>query len=165
MKRCKKCGEERNEVSFRKEGKGKRGDICNRCLYAYKKTDKYKEKKRLYQERYRQKHPLGDISGIIGSQFRAVLYAHSIELHVLTLLGVSSVDELLACIGPKPEGAHLDHICPISQAKSEEEVFLLWKKENLRWLDAKENLSKNRFKTPEAETKCRELLGREWIDK
>lgn len=68
-------------------------------------------------------------------------------------------------LGLKPtEDAQLDHICPISQAKTEEEVILLQHYTNFQWLPASENIQKRDSKTPEAEANCLRLLGRPWID-
>ncbi len=38
---------------------------------------------------------------------------------------------------------HIDHIIPLSSAKTEEEVYLLWHYRNLRPLSAQENLKKS----------------------
>jgi hypothetical protein len=81
------------------------------------------------------------------------------------LLGCS-YDKLSEHLGPKPEGnIHIDHICPCAQAQNEEELLKLQHYTNFRWLEGKANISKGDKKTPEAETMCNLLLGREWIVK
>jgi hypothetical protein len=79
------------------------------------------------------------------------------------LLGCS-FEALLAHLGPRPEGAHLDHLVPCAQAHDEEELRKLQHYTNLRWLSAEDNLKKSDKKTHEGEELCRKLLGREWID-
>jgi hypothetical protein len=59
---------------------------------------------------------------------------------------------------------HTDHICPLAQARTEEELIKLCHYTNLQILTASKNVKKSDTKTPEGEVKCRELLGREWID-
>jgi hypothetical protein len=66
-------------------------------------------------------------------------------------------------LGPKPEGDyHLDHICCCAQARNEEELIKLQNYTNLRWMSAKENLSKGDNWTEEGAALCLKLLGREW---
>ena len=57
---------------------------------------------------------------------------------------------------------HVDHICPLAQAKNEEELIKLCHYTNLQILPALQNMKKSDTKTPEGEVKCRELLRREW---
>jgi len=57
----------------------------------------------------------------------------------------------------------VDHICPLDQARNEEELLILNHYTNLQLLDKKDNLIKSNKKTIEAENKCKELLGREWV--
>jgi len=76
-----------------------------------------------------------------------------------------SVEDILKSIGPRPEGDyHLEHICPLAQATTEDEVITLNNPRNLRWMLASENLSKGASRTEEGAQLCRELLGREWKD-
>lgn len=73
--------------------------------------------------------------------------------------------ELELHLGPKPEGiVHIDHICPLAQARTTEEMILLWNYRNLRWLSAKENMSKGASWTLEGHILCWEILGRDWED-
>lgn len=76
-----------------------------------------------------------------------------------------SFEILLDHLGPKPEAdSHMDHICPCSQARNEEELMKLQHYTNFQWLSPKENLTKGDRKTPGGEKLCRKLLNREWID-
>ena len=82
--------------------------------------------------------------------------------HTYEILGCSYV-ELSKSLGFRPSKNHvLDHICPLSQAKTEAEVLLLNNHKNLQWLTRKENAVKKDKPVPEAVAKCRELLGRDW---
>ena len=101
------------------------------------------------------------LRSLMWSHFQAK--AHKKGTKTETLLGCS-FESLLSHIGPRPEDAHLDHICPCAQARTEEELIKLQHYTNLRWLSAEENLAKSDKKTPEAEEMCRKLLDREWID-
>ena len=85
----------------------------------------------------------------------------------------SKTAELLCCslvdfqtyLGAKPgENYQLDHICPCAQAQNKEELIKLQHYSNFRWLLADENLKKSNHRVPEAEQKCFDILGREWID-
>jgi hypothetical protein len=73
-------------------------------------------------------------------------------------------EELHAKLGEQPPGMVLDHICPCSQAKTEEEFLCLQHIDNLRWLPDADNRSKSNSRTPEGEALCIKLLGRPWID-
>jgi hypothetical protein len=64
---------------------------------------------------------------------------------------------------PPCEHPHLDHICPVAQAKTEEEVIKLQNYINFQWLTPEENTSKGDKPTEEGIFLCRFLLGREWI--
>ncbi len=61
------------------------------------------------------------------------------------------------------DGFTVDHICPLSQAKTVDEVIKLAHYSNIRVVTQQENSEKRNKKTPEGECLCRELLGREWI--
>ena len=61
------------------------------------------------------------------------------------------------------DGFTVDHICPLSQAKTVDEVIKLAHYSNVRVVTLQENAEKRNKKTPEGERLCRELLGREWI--
>lgn len=60
------------------------------------------------------------------------------------------------------QGMVLDHICPLDQAKNEDELIKLSHHSNLQIITTKENRDKWSHKTPEAEASCLRLLGRGW---
>jgi len=109
--------------------------------------------------------PLFRIARRIRGRLRSAIRAGGFAKRSRTaaLLGCTYA-ELLAHLGPAPESAHLDHICPCAQARSVEELEKLQHFSNLRWLPATENLSKSDARTSEGEYLCLLLLGREWID-
>lgn len=75
-----------------------------------------------------------------------------------------SYEDLLKHLGPEPiKDASIDHVCPLAQAKTEEEILKLQHWSNLKWMVLDDNNSKNDNWTPEGEELCRKLLGREWI--
>lgn len=113
----------------------------------------------------RKKDPLFALRSGVSCLIKAALTnsGYSKKSKTAQLLGCS-YEDFLAYLGPKPDGDyHLDHICPNSQAQNEEEIIKLQNYTNFRWLSSIDNLLKSDNKTPEAEAKCRELLGREWI--
>jgi hypothetical protein len=82
-----------------------------------------------------------------------------------SLVGISSKDLLeiwgVTCI---PDGYHIDHIVPLAQAQTIQEVEQLCHWSNLQLLPAEENLKKNAKKTEQNAELCVVLLGRDWID-
>lgn len=83
----------------------------------------------------------------------------------LAILGAESWEQILAFLGPRPEGPdiQLDHICPLAQARDAEELHKLFHYTNLQWLSRADNIKKGTQKTPEGEILCLKLLGRPWI--
>jgi hypothetical protein len=77
-----------------------------------------------------------------------------------------SIEELLEKWGVDkiPYGYEIDHIIPLAQATSLEEVEKLCHYRNLQLLPMPENRSKRDKKTEQNAALCVELLGREWID-
>jgi hypothetical protein len=74
-----------------------------------------------------------------------------------------TMERLFQHIGPRPAGADHDHICPLSQAKTLDELKKLCHYTNIRWLDHALNVKKGNSATDEAVEKCKLLLGRDWI--
>ena len=75
------------------------------------------------------------------------------------------MEELLVKWGVQaiPEGWHVDHIVPLSQAKTIEEVEKLCHWSNLQLLPASDNLAKSDNRTEQNAALCLDLLGREWV--
>ena len=73
-------------------------------------------------------------------------------------------NELFKYLGPRPSSNHeLDHICPLSQAQTENEIYSLNHYSNLQWLTREANKLKSDNPTNEAIQMCQKLLGRDWI--
>jgi len=62
------------------------------------------------------------------------------------------------------EGMHIDHICPLGQARDEVEAMKLNHYSNLQFLPKKINTQKANRKTYAGLIFCRYLLQRKWID-
>lgn len=80
-----------------------------------------------------------------------------------SLIGCS-IEHLISRLGKKKEGDELDHICPLSQAKTQTELLKLFNYSNMQWLSMLDNHKKRNKRTKESEAKCLELLNRVWID-
>lgn len=112
---------------------------------------------------------------LVDSMFKLVKQTRSLLRCSLSRKGYSKKSktaDLLGCafesfmehLGPIPcDNPHLDHICPISQAKTEEEVNKLQSYVNFQWLTPEDNIRKSDNQTEEGLFMCRFLLGREWI--
>ena len=76
-----------------------------------------------------------------------------------------SIEEFKNHLGDKPRDCYqLDHICPCSQAKTEDELIKLQHYTNFQWLSKEENILKSNKKTELGELMCLKLLGRGWIN-
>jgi hypothetical protein len=125
---------------------------------------KNREKRLKQTSEYEQKRKKIDTLFNLKKRVR-VSIKNNIKKHKTADIIGCSYEELLCHMGPCPStNHHIDHICPCSQAENEVELLKLQNYLNLRWLPANENLSKSDTKTPEAEERCRILLGREWHD-
>jgi hypothetical protein len=81
------------------------------------------------------------------------------------LLGCSFEDYMIH-LGPKPcEDAEIDHICPVAQAQTEDEVIRLQHYTNLQWLPKRLNVLKSDNRTVKGVILCNSLLGRDWVDR
>ena len=93
----------------------------------------------------------------------AIKNGYSEKSKIRGLIGLSW-ESLIKRIGNRPsDDHHIDHICPLSQAKTVEEVLLLQHYTNIQWLTSYDNMVKRNNKTDDAEMMCRLLLSREWI--
>lgn len=82
---------------------------------------------------------------------------------MVDMLGCS-IESLILHLGGVPSSLEqIDHICPVAQGKTKEEVVRLQHYSNLRLLEAHLNKAKSDSWTPEGEEMCRKLLGRDWI--
>jgi hypothetical protein len=119
------------------------------------------DRARVYQNERKKNDPLFKLACLVRSTVYRAIKQKTRRTH--HLLGCS-YETLMDHLGDKPTmDAHLDHVCPISQATSTIEAEALCHYTNLRWLPAEANLAKSDSWTPEGEEICRKLLGREWI--
>jgi hypothetical protein len=104
---------------------------------------------------------------VLRSRVKAALHRKGISKTKSAIKGLPwTVQDIADHIGPKLEGDyHLDHICPLSQALTENEMILLNNPINLRWIPGKENMSKGASWSREGHLLCLELLSRPWNDK
>ena len=107
---------------------------------------------------FRTKQNLARQVRLYASKFGYVGYTN-----VTNIVGCT-IEELHKHLGEKPEACcHIDHICPLAQAITINEVHKLFHYSNLRWLNSSTNISKGDSVTEEGLINCRLLLGREWI--
>jgi hypothetical protein len=168
MKTCAKCKIEKDESEFHKN-KNKKDGRCPQCkpcalargaAYHQNNPEKSRETSKRYRRRnkdrtaayYRKRRKedvifsvkgrvsrrindiLKDAFGVRKSRVtNKILCCTGTEL--LAHLGISSIEEL--------EGNHVDHVCPLSCALTEEEVYKLNHYSNLRIIPAAENLAKS----------------------
>lgn len=104
------------------------------------------------------------VSGLIYGALKRKVYTSRSQVRKLVGITYAQFVTYLGYVGI-PEGYTLDHIVPFSQCKTIEEWHKLQNYRNLRLIPRKENEAKSDSKTPEGEILCRELLGREWVDK
>jgi len=140
-----------------------------RRLYETKYREKNLEKRRKYDREYIAKKKQDNELFAFTCQVRSLLHramnraGFKKSQEAYNLLGCSYA-QLMQHLGPKPLGkTQLDHVCPISCAKTEEEALKLNHYSNLQWLPAHENLSKSNSWTPAGAMLHLILLGREWI--
>lgn len=185
MKICSKCKVEKDESAFHKHKSHSDGlsTHCKACIaligakyyklhrdsrlafqkdYAKQNRDKITKS----QQRSRTTNPLVRLKIQLGNLIRVKFKQGGFtkKSKASVIIGCS-YEQFMTWLGPKPcDDAEIDHLCPVSQAKSEEEMVKLNHYSNLQWLPASENRSKSDTKTPAGELLCRTLLGREWID-
>jgi hypothetical protein len=82
--------------------------------------------------------------------------------NTLAILGADLTTILNHLGGSVPDGFHIDHICPLAQARTEEELYKLNHYTNLQCLPKEINMIKGGRYTEAGEQKCIELLGRPW---
>ena len=135
--------------------------------HAENNKEEIKEYKKLWVRARQHSDPIYALKHRLRSLTRNAFISLNVRKSskTMVLLGCSGAD-LLAMWGVDmiPEGFHIDHIVPLSQAITEEELKTLCHYSNLRIIPAEENLSKSDSKTDENAALCLELLGREWID-
>jgi hypothetical protein len=143
-----------------------RDDICRKvCERAKTSREKINTYARRYHKERRVKDRLFYLSCLSRTLIRGALKRKGFTKKSKTadLLGCSFEDFMTHLGNPPCDTPHLDHICPVAQAKTEEEVVRLQNYINFQWLTPEENLRKHDSPTEEGVFLCRFLLGREWI--
>lgn len=177
MKKCTKCGEEKEESEFYKEKSRKDGlqlhcKFCNK-EYTVKNKEKIKEYKKehrtlnketiaLKKRTYRQKNKQAIYNKHKDRMLYDPYYKFKVNFRKLVSFGFKSYSKngkTKSCkeygidfkaiydkIGSKPESNyHLDHIIPICKfdLDNSRHIILSHSPQNLRWITAEENLTKN----------------------
>ena len=160
-----------NREKYCEERRKYREKHRERCNMDCKKwAEANKERRYAYRKRRRECDPVFALSMRVRGSIRRSLEwegsrkksATSVILgcsfsDLRTHLGINGVEDLV--------GKQIDHICPIAQAQTEEEVYKLNHFSNLQVMTSEDNFIKRDNKTPEGERMCLLLLGRPWIDK
>jgi len=209
LRRCKKCGQDRELTDFHKDRSKRDGlaSCCNHCAKEYRLQHKARENSRsqAYYAEHReiirkQKQEYRAANPEKQAEYRKRTKAHAAKRERIRrasdeLFRVSkclrrrlrealrtkgaivkngTTEQLLGCsfsallqrLGTPPSpDAHIDHICPLAQAKTVEELHLLSHYSNLCWMSPIENIKKRDRWTEEGAHLCRILLGREWEEK
>lgn len=131
---------------------------------AYRQANK--EKINAYRRVRKQTDPLfkltDQVRSLICNQLK--LKGFTKRSKTANLLGCS-YEAFMTHLGNKPcENPVLDHLCPISQARNEEELLRLQHYTNFQWLTPEENSRKSDSKTVKGVILCNALLDRDWID-
>jgi hypothetical protein len=116
------------------------------------------------KEKRRNKHPHYAIKRNLKSLFKKYVRCGSYQdtNKAYRIFGCSH-QELIAHLG-NFTGKELDHILPQCVARTPEELEKLWHYTNLQLLTPKENASKGKSISLEAEVLCWRLLGRSTLD-
>ena len=189
MKTCTKCKIEKDESEFCKDKKATDGYFCYCKSCEAIRYSQYRQKNRerlntahkswqkksrahnnaYYHKRYREntvfatrRRVSGRINGVLRQSFGVSKSKSTMKIlgctgtELLAYLGITHIDELI--------GNQIDHICPLSQALTEDEVYKLNHYSNLRIIPAAENLAKSDHWSSEGAMLSLILLGREWPD-
>jgi len=155
--RCHRKHRHKRRAAFKKWYYDNREEYLLRCSIK-NKTEEFRKRSREYQKRRKTKDPLYRLRHSISSAISNSLkkYGYRKKSRTREILGCS-IEEFRAHIESQfLEGMswenrgewHLDHIMPVSMAKTEDEIIRLNHYKNFRPLWAKDNLSKS-DKTPD----------------
>ncbi len=169
-------------AEYRNSNKEKVSKAKSKCYYdnieyyRNQKRDYYhthkpeiNEQKKIYNKRLYDTTPLYRLKVQVSALIRVNLANGSKAKYgkAVQIIGCS-IESLMEQFGVRTvaemKGMHIDHICPVAQAQTEEEVIKLNHHTNLRLIPASENLLKSDSRTPEGESLCQQLLGRPWIE-
>jgi hypothetical protein len=140
-------------------------DHSKKKEYRIRNREKENERQSRYIKERKSKDPLYALSRASRNLLYKAISRKGFKKrsHTADLLGCTFEDFMIRLGNPPCEHPHLDHICPVAQAKTEEEVIKLQNYINFQWLTPEENTSKGDKPTEEGIFLCRFLLGREWI--
>lgn len=171
MKTCIRCKIEKDENAFythsNKDGLRKECKVCTcvqRHTYYNINRDSIIKQKSKYEYSRKQTDLLFKFKkqtrNLVRNSLHAKGYNKSTKTH--KLIGCS-FEQLMYWLGPTPcENPVLDHVCPMAQARTEEEAIKLNHYMNLQWLTSEDNSHKSDNKTYAGEFLCQILLGRTW---
>jgi hypothetical protein len=168
MKKCYKCGIEKNETEFRKDSSKKSG-LQSKCKVCDNQRTKenYKRKRREnieFKKRVNRNAELGKkrreaidpqfklkrkLRRTLRDSFRRKGYGKNTKSQVILGIGYEELVkhfETLFQEGMTWENMglwHIDHIIPLSSAKNEQEIIKLCHYKNLQPLWAKDNIEKS----------------------
>lgn len=131
--------------------------------------DQHKEHLKEYHRKWREQHK--DMRSLVYFKRRlrsfitCGLRSRKIAKHPTSIAMFGcSYEEFIERVGiPASNSDHLDHICPLAQAQTEQEAIALYHYSNLRWISAHDNIQKCDSWTQKGEELCKLLLGRDWI--
>ena len=155
LKKCATCLIEMTRDSFYMMNKSKISSYCKKCDNKRRQSVKvnsktHKEYNRVYQNEYR-KNDINKLKHNIRVRLNEYLVSKSKKS--IELLGCSPVELKIYLENQFKDGMswdnygfytwHIDHVIPLSSAKTEEEVYKLCHYTNLQPLWAIDNLKKN----------------------
>lgn len=175
MKKCCTCQQLKDLSEFDKNRATPDGlnPRCRECRALYRKLNReklakdqanYRQRTKHYVNKYRNDEEFREFVKYTSIVRNSLKYKYTTKSKAYKLIGCT-YDELISFIGERPDSSYeLDHRCPISQAKSIEEVIKLQHYSNLQWISKEDNIKKYNNKTVSGVILCKELLGRDWID-
>lgn len=133
-----------------------------------KRSQREKDTRNQYERDRRRRDPLYRFRQYFRTSVKNYAKKHEgyllNEVSTYIGMGYEELFNMLTDNGAVPmQGRHVDHICPLSQAKTVEELKKLQHYSNLRLITSEENKKKSDSRTPEGESLCRTLLGRDWL--
>lgn len=140
--------------------------LITRAQWRAANKDRIRVRTASYMRTRRVSDPLFHLSQTVRSSFIKSIKrnGYTKQSKIAHILGCT-FEEFMRYLGNKPcDNAHLDHLCPVSQAMNEEEFYKLHSYVNFQWLSPEDNFKKSDSQTEEGLFMCRFLLGREWVD-
>jgi len=143
-KTCKDCFELKPLSNFYKNKASRDGHVnrCKACETSYKKSPYYKKKHASYQKKMRDNNPILKLRNNVSKRINGYLKDKGYSKKSKTYQMIQcNYEELLNHLNNNPynfkyeDGEYdIDHIVPLSSAKSEEEIYKLCHFSNLQLL-------------------------------